>query len=803
MITFEARAPRRPQERRRGPLQRVVDLFSSVWFGITLMALLFLYSTIMSAGLVYPTGPRLWSSASWIYTQPRIALDLTEMEAFCWWPFNLLLALFCLNLIVVTFRRIRFSWVNLGVWTIHLGILMLVAGSVYYFSTKVEGDTPVYRRQVEIQVPGESELVRLPVVPGSEVAIGPYGFTIQNIDPNWSLRSGADTGTTCYSVTVGVRTPTQTFLRQLLAGYPQYTEDVLPGQGRAVKALGQALVDEALQMRLAYLPQDEFYIADTAALYARPAGAIEWQEYPLDDLPHYQDHVGDRSWVWQAAGEPALRVRPLDLPVRTAAEAGAPLAGVDVRVTGFLRYAPEMLTRFNSGGDRPYPVAGITLAGEDGDVRSYQLAAFEPRHASTENGIVEFRWVESVEELRRLESAAAAMLHIEVPGQNIVIDAPITKVIAREPDLPFTPIEGSAYAYRVRGVVDDLVVEQGRFAGRPVSVARVELRTPERAWERWVSDPPEATRDVSGAHEQVEFDSGIVMQYTPAQRRAPLTLVAGPADVGIHLLGDTPALAGQQRTLAEGESVSVAPGLSLKLDYLYAQAVGETRPFVTPVNLRQQNAGATFSRIRVELRRGDWSRVLWMPYNAYALPDRTYVYPGRIGYQSEWVELPGGRRVELLFSRERMALGTEVALDAFELPTHAGGYTGQAATVRDYISRVTFHDGEQWSPLQTVKNNQPTEHAGWWYFQAFWDPPEGVGSGGMNYTGLGVGNRRGVYVQLAGTVIAVLGMLYAFYVKPILKRRRRDAALLQVRADLEVEEPSDERARDPVWAAVP
>ena len=40
---------------------------------------------------------------------------------------------------------------------------------------------------------------------------------------------------------------------------------------------------------------------------------------------------------------------------------------------------------------------------------------------------------------------------------------------------------------------------------------------------------------------------------------------------------------------------------------------------------------------------------------------------------------------------------------------------------------------------------------------------------------LGVGNRRGVVVQLVGCIVAVIGMIYAFYVKPIIKRRRRQA----------------------------
>ena len=36
--------------------------------------------------------------------------------------------------------------INYGVWMIHAGIIMLALGSVYYFGTKKEGDTPVVRR---------------------------------------------------------------------------------------------------------------------------------------------------------------------------------------------------------------------------------------------------------------------------------------------------------------------------------------------------------------------------------------------------------------------------------------------------------------------------------------------------------------------------------------------------------------------------------------------------------------------------------------------------------------------------------
>jgi hypothetical protein len=91
-----------------------------------------------------------------------------------------------------------------------------------------------------------------------------------------------------------------------------------------------------------------------------------------------------------------------------------------------------------------------------------------------------------------------------------------------------------------------------------------------------------------------------------------------------------------------------------------------------------------------------------------------------------------------------------------------------------------------WGDTVDVSVNNPVEHDGLWYFQAQWDPPDSrpregeVMSAGLNYTVLGVGNREGVYTQLLGCCIAVAGMIYAFYVKPMIKRRRQ----AEVRASL-------------------
>ncbi len=84
--------------------------------------------------------------------------------------------------------------------------------------------------------------------------------------------------------------------------------------------------------------------------------------------------------------------------------------------------------------------------------------------------------------------------------------------------------------------------------------------------------------------------------------------------------------------------------------------------------------------------------------------------------------------------------------------------------------------------------NKPVEYGGLSYFQSQWDPPDQArfegdrASLGLNYTVLGVANRHGVWVMLFGCCVAVAGMIYAFYLKPVIKRRQREAVYASVAA---------------------
>jgi hypothetical protein len=82
---------------------------------------------------------------------------------------------------------------------------------------------------------------------------------------------------------------------------------------------------------------------------------------------------------------------------------------------------------------------------------------------------------------------------------------------------------------------------------------------------------------------------------------------------------------------------------------------------------------------------------------------------------------------------------------------------------------VRFEEGRdtgRWSQLKEIRSNQPVQDGDYWFFQAKWDPNTEC------HTVLGVGNRKGIHAMLAGVCISIAGMIYAFYVKPTIRRRR-------------------------------
>lgn len=796
--------------RSRGPVTLLLDLFSSVRFGIILLVLLFIYMAIGSAGLVYPVGVNIFSADAWVHRQVRQhrLLEMTEFEWFHWWPFDVLITLIAVCLVVTTLRRIRFSVVNLGVWMIHTGIVILIIGSLVYFGTKVEGDTPVSRRVLVMNVvddqgdPVGEERLLVPF-PGNSIQIGddsaPVTISVLGTDPNWELLSGDDAGTRVFSVNLMVDGFETRFVRQVLAGYPEFTEDLVNTGGaeqpmqRAVKVTGERLVEPTLKVSLQYAPQDEFYLSEALsknwALYLRDKGTTRWIERPVPastplrpdktGVPLYNDYVADASSVFmvgrRTAGEDPLAVRVPSVSPND------PLAGTDLMIDSYLRYA-QMRTRLEPGtADDPLnPIIDVSLSSPGIPTSTTRLEAFDPERAKAEDGVLAFKFI--TEEARFESLQKPGTITVSIPTLGITETRTVDSFGDGRPWL----LEDGTYRVMLSGKQDDLTLDQAT-----VSVLFADITTPSGSFRRWVFDDPTLTRDIdpddpeaSPAESGIQDDS-ITVTYTPGSGSARLLFVAGPEPERLRAILRIGTTEPRVLPITTGDPIKLQEKLFLTVDEYFPRAVATDAPMIVPSNQRERDMGNLYSWVRAS---ATGIKPTWLQFQKYPFEGpsdllgrfKSLYAPTMLRVQSAdgtWKD------VEMVFSRERVALTDPVALETFELETYIGGYSDGGGSIRDYRSILRFDDDGTWGEPLPVSMNKPVEHAGLWFFQSQWDPPiaasrnGGLPSKGLGYTVLGVGNRNGVYTQLLGCVIAVIGMIYAFYVKPLIKRRRRERVL--------------------------
>lgn len=800
-MSIDSRPGDRPA--RKGPITLIRDLLSSITFGIVLLVLLFLYASIGSAGMIYPTSLNIFDGDSWGYAQIRQfrMFEMTEYEWFNAVPFNVLMLLICTTLVVTTIRRIPFRVLNLGVWMIHTGIIVLAIGSWWYFSTKIEGDSPVARRVVTIELPRGGHGV-LPAVPGARVIVHdgatPWQFMVQSVNPDWSIQSGEDIGKRTFSVTVAIEGPGQSFMRQLLVGYPEYTEDIVrtddPDQPmkRAVKEFGRPLVNEDLRLALDYDPQKWIYLANwvkkSFALYLREVGQHEWTQRPIHGMPLYNDYIGSYDEVWLAEGED-LPLDPLNIVV-PAVEAGDPLPKTSIKISSYLRYAIQE-SRQVPGGEVLDPAATIRVRDIVSGTTNFELAAFDPHASAAAEGALGMVWVQSMAERDAMTDRFDSTLTIVVPEDGVRVEIPLTADLRSMPDDEYTPIEGTEFEYHVKFWTDNLMV-----SAQSVSMASVILRAPDRTFERWVFADPTRTSDRAvrsasddaadgeRAHGDVHeaeilpLDTRIQMTYQPGRHPAPITLVAGPGESDIALMFSSSDGDPELHEVRVGQVLVLGEGTDITVTRYSARTRRQSRPAIVPIAQRDRDVREARSMVKVNLNVNGMHQSAWVGFHNYPIRS-TAENLRRYRYQPTELRLADGRTIELMLSRQRIPLPHPVVLEDFELATHVGGFSGRTSSILNWTSLVRFADGDGWSDTVRVSVNDPREYGGFWYFQSQWDPPMGPrfagdpSSAGLNYTVLGVGNRNGVLVQLLGCAIAVTGMLYAFYLKPVLRRRRR------------------------------
>ncbi len=732
-----------------------IDLFTKVWFGITVLTTLFFYCSIGSSGV--PVSYAILEPTTWVSLREMRGLELTEFEWFHWWPFKWLVALLCLNMSIVTIRKIPFNILTLGVWSIHTGVIVLVLGCLIYFSKKIEGDVVISRHQVTIQIPGEEEASML-VAPGNSIVIGSYTCEISNINPNWELLTGEDKGRRTYAVSISLTSQDASFTRQLISGYPEYTEDVIrtdnPKQpmARAIKVLGTALVDESIKMSLVQDIKSEFYVTQSAAIYLRELdengiAKTDWIEHTIPNLPRFNDYVSEGSEVWDVDLIPKHPIA-IDVPSKS---------DMSLTVTDYLRYA-FMDARIVPGGNDLNPVLWATI--ERGDIQQpVKMFALDPSNNTTDSSLMVFKWLDSTDDFKALQASLLPTLEAKL-GEEI-IELPLTN------SEEFLRIGDSGYEYRLTSIQNNLNIE-----GVTVSLAIVELKDGDKQWVRWVFEDSSLNRDITESADHLEsnlIDETVLLRYKPGA--APITLVAGEGVDDMQLLLQTGTQTPTQRKVNFNEPLSIIDDVQLTVHRIEQNTQIETRPTVVPKPQQDPNVSNTMSMIRVVIKDGDSERVAWLPYHHYPFESNSQTV-NRFRYQPTIVGLTSGKIIEIMFSRERAPLPTPIALNDFEIDTHIGGFSGRTSSILNWRSLVSFPEVSD--ELVAVSVNDPKPHHGYWFFQSQWDPPSKK-SQGLNYTVLGVGNREAVFTMLFGTCITVFGMIWAFFVKPTIKRNRQRA----------------------------
>lgn len=203
--------------------------------------------------------------------------------------------------------------------------------------------------------------------------------------------------------------------------------------------------------------------------------------------------------------------------------------------------------------------------------------------------------------------------------------------------------------------------------------------------------------------------------------------------------------------------------------------------------------------LAVRVRLGGWEKRVFVPYQQWAVS---------APWEGGDVMLPGGRKVQLAMGQRVRPIAPDmktgraaaVTLDGFEVKSYDGG-SATSGMQRDFISTLTIKEGNGHERTGKAFMNNPIYFGGtpgldvgdtyWTLFQAQWDP------NGQRFTVLGVGNRPGVWVMSGGAILMVTGLMYAFYVKPLIISARKKRALAEAEAKGKLP-PGGGKARRPV-----
>ncbi len=712
-------------------------------------------------------------------------LEMSELEFYSWWPLRVILVAFVVNMIVATVRRIEFIFVNLGVLTVHTGIVVIALGSLYYKGLKLEGDTLLFA--------GEP---------------GPDGV------PTAGAPQRAFYDNTLVSLWVSQRNRGGHWEQRPLAGVPRYNDydlraaggpTLLEAVGRAPdtstdagRRLSVSVARPPAEARAGGAPVDadiSFRIVGYAT-YAEPA--LDW----IRSSPDASGSVGP-AWLLSLHSE---------LPDEAGHVSDAPIAG--------LFFLPDRPAR-----------------------RSVENEAFGIEFF---RGASEARWAELATELPPGTDHA---LLVEVPGPAGTPNAEAFRAVYPVRPGQEQAIGTTGYTLRVEELLDrppfPIITPGYRDADSSVAIVRVNGPGPSgTSYQRWVYHRfPEISQDMleernaQGMPLRRDADPGIRITYLDASRRQ--VFIDERPDGAVRAIvrepgGRVTALGG----LAPGGEIPIVEKVRLRLAERWPGVVEFERPAPVSEGRRDNSEVGTHSRafLGVEVSvprppagpdgapREGWRRVVWLPFTRYL----------GVGMGTErTLALPDGRTLDLAFGRRLHALpGFLIQLVDFQaimyehggpprdyqsivrvVPT--GGPAGAAFEAYEHVTRLNaplqapfmWSEGRSWlanaigkaasrlSPRQFKFSQSGWDSEGWERTRALAEQGQ-LPRAYATYTILGVGNNPGIHVIAGGAILVAVGIPWAFYVKPMILRMRKRRLRREIE-DSEVRFRSDGAARAP------
>ncbi|MEM9560641.1 MAG: hypothetical protein AAF995_10065 [Planctomycetota bacterium] len=696
-------------------------------------------------------------------------LEMTELEFYSWWPLRIVLILFCLNMLIATVRRIEFTFKNLGVLTVHTGIITIALGSIFYQRFKQEGDTILLAAQPgqaagEPGPPQSSFYDHIDVVLYTAQLMGPTGQRRFEQRPIPGLPRYND-----YNLGANLD-PEMPTLRGLLGRDTAPPESFGP-LDIPIDDGGEIYVDPKINLRV--IGYSDYADRHEDFARARPAPGVEPSPLRIVDL-----HARDVPGLDFDEGEPAFRF-------------------------ALLPRIPAQRVRTNA-------VIGVEYTAGMDEARWSSLGAELPP------GLRQALIVELLSDSGDVERRVALPATVGAPS---TIAGYTLTVRELHPEPPF-PIITEGYANATSSVaVVDIETPEGERFGRWIYHRFPELNQ-DIAGTAADGRPNRASSDESRLRVWYADASVLNVYFDEREGGGVRAIVRSPEGVRtIEVVGDAGV-------------ADVVPGIDLVIAerWEHAEPVQRVVPTPEPDQDRELVGGHDRAFVAVEVTHDDFPgfrRVVWVGFNKYmgvvpgdtqdvALPDGTSL---SIAFGRQQRQFPSFRvsmvDFEMIAYDHRGAPRDYQSIVRVEprIGPLGGGVRFEPFDHRVKLNsplRAPFH----WSEDETVLLNtlrrlsaglNPTQfklsQAGW--DQQGWNETQALADQGLlerpaaQFTILHVGNNPGIHVIALGGILMSVGIPWAFYVKPWLVRRERDRIKQQLAAQSSSQtEPKPKRAPD-------